>query len=193
MTTPPEPLETTAPPTRRPADRSARDAPSLDEVRAYVTGLVRPALGWLLIAAGAAALVVGWLGVSREVLVARQLPYVLSGGLGGVALVIVGAVLVAGHDQRRLADRLDAMDDRIADLHAVLLVDGQVATEPRANGHPTATPTGTVAVVPDGELSHALDCPIVEGKDDVEHLPRADAEARGLAPCRLCGGGASAT
>lgn len=172
-------------------DRGRREAstPSLDDVRAYVVALVRPVLGWLLVAGGATALVVGWFGVSREVLVARQLPYVLSGGLGGVALVIVGAVLLAGNDQRRLADRLDDMDDRIADLHAALLVDPRTVDAAASNGRSNGTGGDTVAVVPDGELRHTLDCPIVAGKDDVQHLSLEDAQERGLGACRLCLGG----
>lgn len=173
----------------RPARASGTSSPDLAEVRAYVVALVRPVLGWLLVAGGAAGLVVGWFGVSREVLVARQLPYVLSGGLGGVALVIVGAVLLAGNDQRRLAERLDQMDDRIADLHAVLLVEPHAAGAPSTNGRSPGTDGQTVAALPDGELHHDLDCPVVAGKDDVEHLSLAAARDRGLRACRLCTGG----
>jgi hypothetical protein len=48
---------------------------------------------WVAIAAGALALLLGWLGVSREVLPAAQIPYIISGGLGGVFLLGLGAVL----------------------------------------------------------------------------------------------------
>ena len=161
----------------------------MDLVRTYLVALLRPMIGWLLVAGGVAALVVGWFGVSREVLVARQLPYLLSGGLGGVALVIVGALLVAGHDQRRLAERLDTMDDRIADLHAVLLVEPGAPTTTSDNGRSHGTTGATVAVVPDGELRHAIDCPVVLDKDDVAHLSVEQADVRGLPRCRLCGGG----
>ena len=50
-------------------------------------------LAWVAIAAGALGLLLGWLGVSREVLPAAQIPYIVSGGLGGVFLLGLGAVL----------------------------------------------------------------------------------------------------
>jgi hypothetical protein len=52
------------------------------------------------IAVGAFALLLGWLGVSREVLPAAQIPYIISGGLGGVFLLGLGAVLWLSADLR---------------------------------------------------------------------------------------------
>ena len=47
--------------------------------------------------AGLAAMVVGYLGTSRTVLVAGQIPYVVSGGLIGLALVFLGGFLYFGY------------------------------------------------------------------------------------------------
>ena len=52
--------------------------------------------GWLLVAllcflAGTITLIVTWYKVSGLALIAEQLPYFASGGLGGLALVIAGA------------------------------------------------------------------------------------------------------
>jgi hypothetical protein len=55
---------------------------------------------WVCIVVGALLLLLGWLGVSREVLPAAQLPYVVSGGLGGVFLLGLGAVLWLSADLR---------------------------------------------------------------------------------------------
>jgi hypothetical protein len=55
---------------------------------------------WVAIAVGALALLLGWLGVSREVLPAAQIPYIISGGLGGVFLLGLGAVLWLSADLR---------------------------------------------------------------------------------------------
>src|SRR5437868_2264296 len=54
---------------------------------------IRPYLGYILIAVGGILLLVGYLGVSREVIVARQIPYLVSGGLVGLAAVTLGGRL----------------------------------------------------------------------------------------------------
>jgi len=50
-------------------------------------------VGSVLVAAGIAAVVVGYLGASHTVLVAGQIPYLISGGLLGVALVFLGGLV----------------------------------------------------------------------------------------------------
>lgn len=54
-------------------------------------------LGILLGAAGFVGIALGWDGASRQVHVEAQIPYVISGGLGGLALVIVGTGLLLAH------------------------------------------------------------------------------------------------
>lgn len=49
---------------------------------------------------GAVVLLVGWLGVSGEGLPSKQLPYIISGGIGGVFLLGVAAVLWLSADLR---------------------------------------------------------------------------------------------
>ncbi|HEV7536637.1 MAG TPA: hypothetical protein VGP90_13440, partial [Acidimicrobiia bacterium] len=49
---------------------------------------------------GAVALGVGWLGVSNEVFVAKQMPYVVSGGLVGLFLLGLGSMLWLSADIR---------------------------------------------------------------------------------------------
>lgn len=58
------------------------------------------ALGLLLIVLGVLALVLGWLGVSRVTLAVLQTPYVVSGGIGGIVLVGLGATLLVSADLR---------------------------------------------------------------------------------------------
>ena len=55
---------------------------------------------WLAIALGALALLLGWIGVSGTVYPAEQLPYIISGGLLGVCLIGVGAMLWLSADLR---------------------------------------------------------------------------------------------
>lgn len=75
-------------------------------------------LGVVLVLVGGVVLVVGWVGASGEVYIANQLPYLLSGGLGGLALIGVGATLWLSadlSDEWRTLDRLDAARAGTAD------------------------------------------------------------------------------
>lgn len=72
---------------------------------------------WVAIGLGALLLLVGWFGVSGTAYTAEQLPYVVSGGLGGLALIGVGATLWLSADLRdewnelhEVTRRLDAAD-----------------------------------------------------------------------------------
>jgi hypothetical protein len=76
------------------------------------------ALAWVAIGVGALALLLGWLGVSREVLPAGQIPFVISGGLGGLFLLGLGAVLWISADLRdewrqlrEIATKLDIQEN----------------------------------------------------------------------------------
>ena len=51
-------------------------------------------LGVLLVIAGWVALLVGWYQAGRQDLETGQIPYVLSGGFGGWALLVMGAAAV---------------------------------------------------------------------------------------------------
>ena len=49
----------------------------------------------VLILGGFAAIGLGWRGAARSLIVAEQLPFLISGGLGGLALIVAGAGMVA--------------------------------------------------------------------------------------------------
>jgi hypothetical protein len=74
----------------------------------------RPIAGWTAIALGALALLLGYLGVSDQTIVAKQLPYLISGGL-------VGLVLIGGGVGVLLAEDLRAERARIGNLEAEVL------------------------------------------------------------------------
>ena len=62
---------------------------------------MRPWLGWILIAAGAVLMLFGYLGVSREALPGKQIPYLVSGGIGGMLVAVLGAYFLATQELRR--------------------------------------------------------------------------------------------
>ena len=55
---------------------------------------------WAAFGAGGIFLLLGWFGVSDNVLPAGQLPYIISGGIGGACLIGIGAVLWLSADLR---------------------------------------------------------------------------------------------
>ena len=75
-------------------------------VWSWAWAAIRPYIGWVLAAAGAIALFVGWFGVSGQSLTAKQIPYLVSAGFTGVALFIMAGVFLATDDVRRQFDRL---------------------------------------------------------------------------------------
>ena len=172
----------------------------------WVGRATRPVVGWVLTGIGALALLIGYLGISREAVVAKQIPYLISGGIGGLALLIIGAVFLGTEDVRRDAARLDRLETMVEQLHAALLVadpttpalapdltgfssgtrpEGADSAESSVEGTVSANGTGVV-VLPQGRSFHRADCPMVEGKPKAQAVPADRATSRGLVPCRLC-------
>jgi hypothetical protein len=145
----------------------------------------RPVVGWALAGLGVIAILVGYLGISRESLVAKQLPYLISGGIGGIALVGAGAALIATEDLRRFRTRLERLEGMVGDLHSVLL---NRADAPSDNGQRPTAPTerGGLVALPTGKSFHRADCVMVDGKASVESISARAARSRRLEPCRLC-------
>lgn len=72
--------------------------------------------GWVLVGLGALFLLLGWIGVSGEPELARQFSYLASGGLGGLAAVIVGVGLLISEDLRSERRRLGRIEATLLDV-----------------------------------------------------------------------------
>src|SRR5205085_10080958 len=97
------------------------EAPDPQEVWRWISTAVRPYLGWILLGIGAILLLVGYLGVSREALPGKQIPYLVSGGIGGMFLAVLGAYFLGTQELRRDSGRLDRLEQMVAELHQALL------------------------------------------------------------------------
>ena len=91
------------------------------------------ALAAFLVSAGILALVIGWAGISDEVFAARQLPYLLSGGIGGLFLLGAGATLWLSADMRDEWHQLRRIEQRMA---AAELASPAPAVEPEEPPRP---------------------------------------------------------
>jgi hypothetical protein len=148
---------------------------------------IRPVLGWVSLGVGVILLIVGWYEVAGTSVVAKQMPYIASCGLGGVAFVVFGARWLMIQDLRRDSGRLDRLETMVSELHAVLLARGGVtgaAAAPVAAAGSNGAP-GYV-VLPQGSTYHLADCPVVQGKERASVQKPAMIAKRGLAPCPLC-------
>ena len=76
-----------------------------------------------LIGAGAVALILGWVGVSGEAFPAKQLPYLISGGIAGVFILGVGTMCWLSADMRDEWTKLDRIEDALNRLADTGLVD----------------------------------------------------------------------
>lgn len=171
------------------------------EFWSWVWACVRPILGYVFAGAGFVLLLIAYFGVSREVLVAKQLPYLVSGGLFGLAFVTFGSRLLLIEDLRRDSARLDRLERMVEDLASALLTRPDSPVQPRTWSQPGGAPAASVAppnghgaarlpedgvlVLRGGATFHREDCSVVAGKDG-DALPAVTARERGLRACRLC-------
>jgi hypothetical protein len=102
------------------------------------------ALAAALTVAGLIAVLVGYLGVRDQSHIELQLPYLISGGLGGLVLMGLGALVLIQYQMRiqarRFAEMTDTLDDwkeqALAELRSFLEgaeIDVEVLT-PTTNG-----------------------------------------------------------
>lgn len=81
-------------------------------------------LGLFLLAGGLAAIGFGWSGVAGKTSVADQVPFVIAGGLGGLAVVVAGAVLVDVsvrlRDARESRAQIVQLTDALAEVRRLL-------------------------------------------------------------------------
>ena len=131
--------------------------------------------------AGAVMLFLGWWGVSGTATIGEQMPYVASGSLPGVALVVAAAIVLMSESTQRSTQRTDAL---IAELHQ-LLVEDVLVEAPVTESAAGASPAGIVALNT-GELYHQADCALVVGKTGVLPASAAEIDQRHLAACPIC-------
>jgi hypothetical protein len=143
-------------------------------------------LGLGLALLGGVFLFLGWNGAASYDRVPAQFPYLISGGLVGLSLVVLGSAYILVDNQRRDRAQLQNTIGELRDAVDKLAL-AQLGTTSNGGG------TGSVSTVPGGVVVgpsayHSPECPLLEGRGPLPTVPVAEAEARGLTPCRVCGG-----
>lgn len=138
-------------------------------------------LGVGLAAVGFLLVFLGWNGAASRDRVPAQFPYLISGGIAGMCLVIVGVGMIIVQNQRADRAALQASIDRLRE--AVERAGGAVVA---GNGHGAALVAPEGMVVAGRSSYHRPECHLVTERDDAEVLSVEAAAERGLQPCRVC-------
>jgi hypothetical protein len=139
-------------------------------------------LGVLFCVAGAVVMWAGYNGAASYDDVPSQFPYLISGGIAGLSLVVVGVGLFVTQTTRAERATLEAGLDEIRQAVERLNSGGTAvaATAPSAPGP---------MVVAGKSSYHRPDCKVLEGRDGLKTMTRSAAVADGLEPCRTCAAG----
>ena len=132
-------------------------------------------LGLAFCVAGLGLIWAGWNGAATYNDIRKQFPYLISGGIAGLALVVIGVGLMLIQSQR--ADRVQ-LEANLVELRAIL---ERVTGGSTTNG---AADDGTL-VVAGPNAYHRPSCKLVAGRD-LRKLTPDQAAAAGLSPCRTC-------
>lgn len=140
--------------------------------------------GIALVAGGFLAILFGWLDASSTADVRIQMQDLISGGFAGLALVVLGSVLVYAHVSGRstagVRDRLERLADAVEALAEATAGGGR-------RGAASASLAAELDVVVASHASfHAPGCDLVATRSATERLAPDEASARGLTPCRVC-------
>ena len=165
--------------------RQRRLAAAVKNLRTRQSLSAIPADRWVLIAGavmvplGIALIILAWYGAAHKALIIQQFPYLISGGLLGLGLMLTGGLAYFGYwitrlvqENRSHTQELVAAIDRLAALAGE--EDG-TGVGPVGDGMLVATATGT--------MLHRPNCPVVVNREGVR---RVKADAPGFEPCKIC-------
>lgn len=136
-------------------------------------------LGVLLCLVGFGAIFLGWNGAAGKNTIMAQFPFLISGGIVGLAIVVIGAALLIVQNAREDRARLEAVLERIAAATEAGSGAGQRAGLAPMGG-------GGALVLAGGSSYHRLDCTLTEARDEAHVVGLEEALSRQMEPCRVC-------
>lgn len=154
---------------------------------------LRPGDPWSIAAilclfGGAVLLVVAWYDISGTADLYKQMPYLVSAGFSGLALIIVGSALVIAGRNDRVERRLAQLLDAITEAAGTESAETEVVTDAPAPGDPLVSasiPAAGFLTVPQGTTYHRPGCLLMREKDAVPADPGSIADGS-LSPCPVC-------
>lgn len=141
------------------------------------------AAGAILLPLGIVFILLAWYGAAHARVDQQQIPYMISGGLIGLGLMMAGGLMFWAHWLYRIYDQ--------ADLHHRELLDAinRMAPGGSSNGGAataTAGSSGSTRLVATkgGTNYHRPDCSVVRGRRGLRTISAAD--AADMQACRIC-------
>ena len=152
-----------------------------------VWGNLAGKLGLVFCLFGFVAIFLGWNGAASYDRVPAQFPWLISGGLAGLSLVVIGAAMLVVENNRRDQAALRATLEELR-----LLLEHSPAASSSNGGFARPTPAAATAALPANAVVagassyHDPECRLVTDRPDLDVIDRSEAEARELTPCRIC-------
>lgn len=136
----------------------------------------------LVIGLGLVVIALGYNGIAGATIngfpvVQAQLPYLISGGVFGISLVIIGAALMVTQSVREDRVRLEAKLDQLIEIQ-------QQDVAPR---RAAAAPVDVEGLFAAGSSSfHRPTCRLVQGREGTRYVTADEAGTMKLKGCRVC-------
>lgn len=138
----------------------------------------------VLLSLGLLVILLGWYGAAHTPYLFEQVPYAISGGLVGLALVITGGLLFFGSWIARSSAVQQASSDEVIALLREIRDGLALRDEPAPRQVKGSNGSGTARLVATatGSMLHRPDCSVVTGRSGLKTV----SETSGLQPCGLC-------
>lgn len=144
-------------------------------------------LGVAYCLAGFVLVFLGWNGAASQDGEPAQIPYVISGGLAGLGLIVVGGSLIVAQSLR--TDRVE-LRAAIDELREAVQATAVTTAPPARRGSGTAADGSGGGdddlVVAGSDSYHRPECTLVQDQADVSTMTRAEARDAGRSACRVC-------
>src|SRR3954452_2605281 len=142
-------------------------------------------VGGTLLPLGVLLVLLGWYGASHTVLLFEQVPYLISGGVLGLALVIAGGFVYFAYWMTLLVreNRTTREDMQAVLLRMESLLQAQAQPQTRRTTSAASVAATNLVATKTGTMVHRPDCVAVDGRDNLRSVT---ATTPGLTPCKLC-------
>ncbi len=142
--------------------------------------------GAVLLPLGLLVILLGWYGASHTPYLFEQVPYLISGGLIGLGLVVGGGLAYfaswvarsSASQQRASQEIVDLLREIRTELADRPAVPAAPQRKSAANGHGT----GGLVATAGGSMLHRPDCSVVAGRSDLRQVTARS----GLGSCGMC-------
>jgi len=142
----------------------------------YSPGKLGGLLSLVFVGFGLLVIALGYNGAASNLEGAAQLPYLLSGGFLGLAIVVFGTGLMINQSAREDRQRVEGVLLQILD-----------AQQGAASAAGTRAPTDVDGLFAAGTASfHRPGCRLVDGREEISYVTEAEAAAKDLKACRVC-------